>query len=151
VATNEQIQEVEDQFFAAVPEALAFRTDNNLDILYNFILGAWGTHALTNVSAWEIAFKSCKLKKIAGWIAPITDEQRELVNVPAHVAREKYKTDPEFKAAWDAIAQADKDRQELLNWARTYQTIDPEEVARRTAEEPGFAEAVQKLVDEGLI
>jgi hypothetical protein len=149
--TNEQIQAVENAFFAAVPEAIAYKTDSNLDALYNYILGAFPESVLS-VAAWEIAFKSCKLKKIAGWVAPVTEEQRRLYNsTPAHLVPELYKNDKIFKAAVDAIVIADKERDELLEWCRVYQSMDPEEAASRIVNEPGFSEAVDKLVEAGLI
>jgi len=150
-ATSEQIQAVEDQFFAAVPAALAYKTDENLDRMYAYIQSAF-PESILSVAAWEIAFKSCKLKKIAGWVEPVTDEQRQLVDsTPGYIARQKYKTDPEFREAFDLVANEEKERQELLKWARTYQAMDPTEAAQRSLDEPGFKEAVQTLIDEGLI
>jgi hypothetical protein len=150
-ATSEQIQAVEDQFFAAVPEALAFRTDQNLDVLYNFILGAFPESVLS-VASWEIAFKSCKLKRIPGYVEPVTDEQRAMVNdTPGYLARERYNKEPEFRKAFDAVANEEKERKDLLDWHRVYTSMDPNEAAERLVHEPGFESAVQKLIDAGLI
>lgn len=149
--TPEQIEATEAAFFAAVPEALAFRTDANLDILYNFILGAFPESVLS-VAAWEIAFKSCKLKRIPGFVQPVTEEQRRLVDsTPSYTARELYRRDTEFRKAFDACARADKEQKDLTDWANTYKSMDPNEAATRLVNEPGFADAVQKLIDAGLI
>ena len=37
--TAEQIQITENEFFTSTPEALAFKTDENLDRLYAYIVG----------------------------------------------------------------------------------------------------------------
>jgi hypothetical protein len=153
--TLEQIQAVDQEFFASTPEAQAYRTDENLGKIYAYLQAAFPEAALT-VAARQIAFKDLlakrQLKKIAGWVAPVTEAQRQLVDgTPSYLASEKYKTDPDFRAAFDAIAREEKERQELLNWARTYQTMDPTEAAQRLLDEPGFKEAVQTLIDEGLI
>jgi hypothetical protein len=150
-ATNEQIQNVEDLFFQTVPNALAYKTDENLDRMYAYIQGAFPESVLS-VAAWEIAFKSCKLKRIAGYIAPVTPEQRRLVDsTPSYLASGLYKTDQTFKDAVDAITRADQEQKELLDWCRVYQNMDPNEAAERLVNEPGFVDAVQKLIDAGLI
>ena len=60
--TAEQIQITENEFFTSTPEALAFKTDENLDRLYAYIVGAWGETSTTNVACWEIAFKALRGK-----------------------------------------------------------------------------------------
>jgi PIN domain nuclease of toxin-antitoxin system len=157
MATNEQIRAAEDALFVSTPEAQAYRTDENLDLLFAYIQDAWGEVATANAACWEIAFKALqgKLKKIPGYKPPVSAEMRaRIANTPSYQHRELYARDEAYRIAFDQIAAEEADRQELLAWARVYRTMadnDPNEVTRRYAEEPGFAEAVQKLIDEGLI
>src|ERR1700722_3957191 len=99
VVTVEQVQAVDQEFFASTPEAQAYRTDENVAKIYAYVQGAFPEAALS-VAGRQIAFKDLiakgQLKKIAGWVPPVTDEQRRLVDqTPGYIAREKYKTDPE--------------------------------------------------------
>jgi hypothetical protein len=152
--TNDQIQAVEDEFFAAVPAALAYKTDENLDRMYAYIQGAFPESVLS-VAAWEIAFKSCKLKRIAGYVAPITDQQRRLVNdTPSYIARDLYKTDPEFKAAFDAVAEEESELKRnpwLRLSANQWRSMDPNRAAQLLVDDENFASSVQRLIDRGEI
>jgi hypothetical protein len=155
VVAIEQIQAADQEFFDSTPEAAAYRTEDTIGKIYVYIQAAFPEAALS-VPARQIAFRDLlakrQLKKIAGWIPPVSDAQRELVaNTPSYIASEKYKNDPELREAFDLVANEEKERQELLKWANVYRTMDPEEAARRIVEEPGFEAAVQKLIDEGLI
>ena len=155
--TDIEIQNAEDNFFAQNQEALAYKTDANLDTLYSYIVGAWGESTLANVACWEIAYKALngKLKKIPGYKPPVSAEMRaKVANTPGYIAREMYAKDAEFRAAFDAIALEEKDRQDLLKWAKDYRWMsenDPNGTALRLVEEPGFRQAVDKLISEGLI
>jgi hypothetical protein len=156
--TSEQIQAAEDLFFATVPAALAYRTDVNLDRMLAFIKGAF-PEAEANPAAWEIAFKSLntvgKLKRISGYVAPITDEQRRLVNItPSYIARDQYKTDAAFKEAFDLVA-AEEEELKRNPWLRLsssqYLAMDPNRAAQLYVDDPQFAAAVQNLIDRGEI
>jgi hypothetical protein len=153
--TVEQIQAATQEFITNTPEMGAYLTEENIKQIAAYVQGAF-PHAVASASAYEVAFKdllaSKKLKRISGYVAPLTEEQRARVrNTPGYIASDLYKNDPEFKRLFDAIAQEEKDRQDLLQWARVYQTMDPTEAARRYVEEPGFSDAVQELIDAGLI
>jgi hypothetical protein len=153
--TVEQIQAADHEFFETTAEAQPYRTEDTIGKIYAYIQAAWPEAALS-VSARQIAFRDLlakrQLKKISGWIPPVSDAQRELVaNTPSYIASEKYKTNPEFREAFDLVANEEKERQDLLQWSRDYNAMDPEEAARRIVEEPGFEAAVQKLVDANLL
>jgi len=156
--TQEQINEATAEFIRSTPDFGPYLTEANCAAIAGYVQGTF-PDAILSVSAWEIAFKDLlathKLKRIPNYIAPITDAQRELVaKTPSYIARDLYKTDRVFKQAFDLVAADEKDRQELLAWARTYKIMadsNPNETARRYVEEPGFKEAVEKLISEGLI
>jgi hypothetical protein len=155
VATNEEIQQIEDQFFATIRGAAAYDTDETRDRLFSYIMSAFPESVLS-VAAWEIAFKSCKLKKIAGWVPPVTDEQRQLVDqTPGYLVRERYAKDPEFRAAWDAI-EAEEIEMRKNPWlkltAERYNRMcdqNPNRVGLLLVEDDLFKAAVQRLIDKG--
>jgi hypothetical protein len=153
----DQIQITENEFFSSTPEALAYKTDENLDRLYAYIVGAWGENSTTNVSCWEIAYRALKdkLKKIKGYMPAVTDEQRLWVrDTPGYIARELYKTNPEFRAAWDAIAEEEAELKKnpwLRTTAEQYKNFDPLWAAQRYVDDPQFKEMVERLISEGSI
>jgi hypothetical protein len=155
--SNEQIESVEQEFFATVPGAAAYDTDETRDRLYSYILGAFKESVLS-VAAWEIAFKDLlgkrQVKKIPGYVPPVTDEQRRMIEVPSYIARERYKTDPEFKAAWDAVA-AEEEEFKKNPWIRLtaaqYMAMDPNHAAQLWVDNEQFQQAVQRLIDRGEI
>jgi hypothetical protein len=157
MATQQQIENTTAAVLRSTPEMAAYDLEDGSlwSKCHAYIMGAFPESILSEAS-WQIAFKDLlnngKLKKIPGYVPPVTFEQRQLVDgTPSHLARKRYETDPEFREAFDLIANEQKERQDLLNWARDYNAMDPEEAARRIVEEPGFEAAVQKLIDEGLI
>ena len=158
VVTVEQVQAVDQEFFASTPEAQAYRTDENVGKIYAYLQAVFPEAALT-VAARQIAFKDllakCQLKKIAGWVEPVTDEQRRLVDqTPAYIAREKYKTDPEFRAAFDACAAEDEELKRnpwLKLTADQYLAMEPNRAAQLWVDNAQFQEAVQRLIDRGEI
>jgi hypothetical protein len=152
--TNEQIEATIAAVLKANPEIAAYDLEDGSlwSKCHAYVQGAFPESILSE-SAWEIAFRALKpkLKRIPGFVY-ITDEQRTWVNdTPGHVARELYRTDKTFREVFDAIALEEKERQDLLAWARVYKTMDPNEAGFRLVNEAGFKEAVDKLVDAGLI
>jgi hypothetical protein len=158
MATAEQIQAATQEFIASTPEMGAYLTAENIEKIAAYVQGAF-PDAVSSPAAYEIAFKDLlatrKLKRIPNYVPPITNAERALVrDTPCHLHRELYRNDEAYRTAFDRIAEEEKDRQELLAWANRYRAMaesDPNEVARRVVEEPGFMEAVQRLIDEGLI
>lgn len=158
VVTIEQIQAVDQEFFASTPEAQAYRTDENLGKIYAYLQAAFPEAALT-VAARQIAFKDLlakrQLKKIAGWVPPVTDDQRRLVDqTPSYKASALYKSDPEFRAAFDAVAAEDAEFKKnpwIRLSAEQYQAMEPNRAAQLWVDNPQFQEAVQRLIDRGEI
>ena len=161
VVTIEQIQAVDQEFFASTPEAEAYRTDENIAKIYAYVQGAFPEAALT-VAARQIAFKDLfakhQLKKIAGWVPPVTDEQRRLVDqTPSYKASAFYKSDPEFRAAFDACAAEDEELKRnpwLKLTAETYNRMcdqNPNRVGLLLVDDDLFKAAVQRLIDRGEI
>lgn len=153
--TPEQINAATREFIDNTPEMGAYLTAENIEKLAAYVQGAF-PDAIASSSAYEIAFRDLlgkkQLKRIPNYQAPSSAEDRAWVEqTPSYVARELHAKDPKFRTLFDRIANEERDRQDLLTWARTYQTMDPNEAARRIVEEPGFAEAVQELIDAGLI
>jgi hypothetical protein len=152
-----EIQAAENEFFAQMQEAQAYRTDENLDRLFAYIQGAWGQAQTANVACWEIAYRALKdkLKKIKGYMPPVTDEQRLWVrDTPGHIARDLYKTNPEFRAAFDAIAEEEAELKKnpwLRTTAEQYKNFDPLWAAQRYVDDPQFKEMVERLISEGSI
>jgi hypothetical protein len=155
--TAEQIQITENEFFSSTPEALAYKTDENLDRLYAYVVGAWGENSITNVACWEIAYKALKgkLKRVPGYVAPVSDEMRARVdNTPSYQVKELFRTDPEFKAAWEAIAEEEaavRANPWLKMTAEKYRSYDPTWCARMYVDNEQFKAAVQTLIDRGEI
>ena len=154
MATQQQLEDTTAAVLRSTPEMTAYDLEDGSlwSKCHAYIMGAFPESILSEAS-WQIAFKDLlkngKLKKIPGYVPPVTDAQRALVDsTPSHLARKRYETDPEFREAFDLIANEEKERQDLL---RDYNAMDPEEAARRIVEEPGFEAAIQKLIDEGLI
>lgn len=155
--SDTEIQAAENSFFAQNQEALAYKTDANLDTLYSYIVGAWGEVGTGNSACWEIAYKSLKgkLKRIPGYVPPLTDEERAWVsNTPSYQARDLYKNDKKFRAVFDAIAEEEAELKKnpwLRLDADTYRNMDPNHAAQLYVDNPLFAAAVQRLIDGGQI
>jgi hypothetical protein len=157
MATDEQIQAAENDFFASTPEALAFKTDENLDKMFAYIQEAWGENATTNVACWEIAYKALKgkLKRVPGYVAPISDAMRARVeSTPSYQVKELLRNDPEFRDAWETIAEEEATARTnpwLNLTAEKYRSYDPSWCARMYVDNPQFSDAVNRLMDRGEI
>jgi hypothetical protein len=158
--TNDQIQVTTQAVLKSTPEMAPYDLEDGSlwSKCHAYIMGAFPESILSE-AGWQIAFKDLlaqgRLKRIPNYVAPVTDAQRRLVNdTPGYIARDLYKTDPSFREAFDLVAAEEKEHKDLHDWAIRYKTMsetDPNGTAFRLANEPGFSDAVQKLIDAGLI
>jgi hypothetical protein len=157
MATNEQIQAAEDALFVSTPEAQAYRTDENLDLLFAYIQDAWGEVATANAACWEIAFKALrsKLKRLPGYQTPVSDEMRaRIANTPSYQHRELYARDEAYRVAFNQIAAEDAELKKnpwLRITAEQYKNFDPNWAAQKWADDEQFRGIVDGFIARGEI
>lgn len=154
----DQINAATQEFIASTPESAAYLTNENLEKIAAYVQGAF-PDAVASPAAYEIAFRDLlakgKLKRVPGYLPPLTDEERAWVrDTPSYQARDLYKNDKKFRAVFDALAEEEaelkKDPWVRLD-AKTYANMDPNHAAQLYVDNPQFASAVQRLIDRGEI
>lgn len=156
--TPEQINAATQEFIASTPEIGAYLTNENLEKIAAYVQGAF-PDAVASPAAYEIAFRDLlakgKLKRVAGYLPPLTDEERAWVrDTPSYQARDLYKNDKKFRAVFDAMAEEEAAAR-VNPWvgmtAEKYRSYDPNWCARMYVDNEQFKTAVENLIAQGEI